>query len=98
MFYTISLGVKGQTSNDEKYKQVNIDSLLKTPVILPKQGYSITNIEFTANYDKNAGMIGGVHRGRFLQFQEQQPEVMWQFIYDAAQFKVGDSSLYPDRW
>ncbi|ETZ22308.1 hypothetical protein [Pedobacter sp. V48] len=90
--------MKGQTSKSEKYKPVNIDPLLKAPVILPKEGYSVTNIQFIANYDKNLGMIGGVNRYRFLQFQRQHPEVIWQFTYDAAQFKVKDTTLYPLRW
>jgi len=93
-FILFSIGLKGQASKNEKYKPVNIDSLLKTPVILPKEGYSITNIQFTANYDKNLGAISGVHRHRFLMFQRQHPEVMWQFADHSGQFKVGDSSLY----
>jgi len=93
-FILLSIGLKGRTSKNEKYKPVNIDSLLKTPVILPKEGYSITNIQFTANYDKETGMVGGVHRDRFLQFQDKHPEVMWQFIHASGKFKIGDSTHY----
>lgn len=92
-FILTSIGLKAQI-NHETYKKVNIDSLLKTPVTLPKEGYSVTNIQFTANYDKNLGAISGVHRHRFLIFQRQHPEVMWQFTDASVQFKVGDSSLY----
>ena len=35
-------------------------NLLKTSVILPKEGYSITNIQFTANYNEEPGKIGNV--------------------------------------
>jgi len=92
-FILASFSLKGQI-NHETYKKVNIDSLLKSPVTLPKEGYSITNIQFTANYNKDLGSISGVHRDRFLQFQDQHPELMWQFSYDAVKFKIGDTSLY----
>lgn len=72
----------------------NIDSLLKTPVILPDSGYSITDIEFVAKYGGEAREIEGSLRDRFLQIQDQHPQLKWEATNTTAAFSFGDTTMF----
>lgn len=83
-----------QSLAPNKYSQVDIDSLLKTSVVLSNAGYSITNIEFTARYGMEAREILGPYRDRFLQFQDQHPELGWEYTDACAVFKFRDTAMF----
>jgi len=90
----VSTGLFAQNDINKKYIPVDIDSLLKTPATLPDKGYSVTNIQFTAICDGEVREIAGVHRDRFLTFQRQHPEAIWEFTDATAAFKIGDSRVF----
>ncbi|MGY4383584.1 hypothetical protein ACVWYN_000603 [Pedobacter sp. UYP24] len=72
----------------------NIDSLLKTPVLLPDSGYSNTEVEFVAKYGGEAREIEGSLRDRFMQFQDQHPKLNWDTTNTTAAFKIGDTTIF----
>ncbi|ETZ19561.1 hypothetical protein [Pedobacter sp. V48] len=81
-------------SGKKKLVAYNIDSLLKTPVVLPDSGYSIKDIEFVAKYGGEAREIEGSLRDRFLQIQTQCPQIKWEATNATAAFRIGDTTVF----
>jgi len=81
-------------SGSKKSAACNIDSLLKTPVVLPDSGYVITDIEFVAKYGGEAREIEGSLRDRFLQIQKQHPQLKWEATNATAAFSFGDTTMF----
>lgn len=78
------------------YDGVNIDSLVKSPFLLPPgKKYTIKKIRFSVSIDqiKDLGETGGIFRDRFIQLNKLSPDQHWQYKFGSITFKIEDTWL-----
>ena len=91
--YTLSMA---QSKNLEHYRKVNIDSVWRAPISLPKdKPYVIEKIEFSilSKDISDLGQTGGNTRDRFLQFNTLSKCECWEPRVGSIYYKVDDSLL-----
>lgn len=85
-----------QSKTSEDYQPVDIDSLLQSPIAVPKDRHHVVKkIAFSISMSEiiGVGKVGSVIRDRFIQLNKLNTDREWKYKFGCAYFEIRNKNL-----